>query len=121
VKYNPEIVKAYFVECGLPAPELEYKFHPERKWRFDFAWMGFRLFSGKWITDFGNDMAEIKVALEVDGGIWIAGAHNRGARIKKTWEKENAANILGWHILKCEPKELCLLTTVEMIRQCLKL
>lgn len=22
----------------LPAPEREYRFHPGRRWRFDFAW-----------------------------------------------------------------------------------
>ena len=24
--------------AGLPAPEREYRFHPERQWRLDFAW-----------------------------------------------------------------------------------
>jgi very-short-patch-repair endonuclease len=102
MKYKPQIVLAYFEECGLPEPILEYKFHPVRKWRFDFAWPQFM------------------VALECDGGIWIAGGHNRGAQIKATWEKENEANILGWAILKCEPKELCTQATVEMIRAALK-
>ena len=22
----------------IPPPQREYRFHPERKWRFDFAW-----------------------------------------------------------------------------------
>mgnify|MGYP000595384776 FL=1 len=24
----------------LPAPEREHRFHPVRRWRFDFAWPG---------------------------------------------------------------------------------
>jgi len=53
--------------------------------------------------------------LEVDGGIWIQGGHNRGAQIKKTWEKENAAQLLGWKILKCEPRDLCTVEIAAMI------
>ena len=89
MKYNPEIVRAFFREQGLPDPTFEHLFHPTRKWRFDLCWI------------------PQKVALEVDGGIWIQGGHNRGAQIKKTWEKENAAQLLGWKILKCEPRDLC--------------
>ena len=25
-------------EAGLPVPIPEYRFHPTRKWRFDYAW-----------------------------------------------------------------------------------
>ena len=85
-------------------PEREYVFAPPRKWRFDFAW----------------HMVN-KVALEVDGGIWIRGGHNRGAQIKATWEKENEAQIMGWKILKCEPKDLCTIDTVNLIRRALEL
>jgi len=37
-KYNPKIVCAYFKECGLPPPEMEYQFNGDRKFRFDFSW-----------------------------------------------------------------------------------
>lgn len=103
MKYNPAIVIAYFKSCGLLAPETEFRFHPERKWRFDFAW------------------PEKKIALEVDGGIWIGGGHNRGAQIKKTWEKENEAHCMGWHILKCEPRDLCTTYVCALIQRCLNL
>ncbi len=100
MKYNPKIVLAYFKDAGLPQPLLEHKFHPDRRWRFDFAWP-----------------FPPQVALEVDGGIWIHGGHNRGAQMKATWEKENEAVIAGWRILKCEPKDLCTDATVNLLKR----
>lgn len=120
MKYNSKIVLAYFAECGLPKPELEFRFSPDRKWRFDFGWDGFIVGNGafQYCPVNGADK-QIKVALEVDGGIWIRGGHNRGAQMKKDWEKRNAAAQLGWRILYVEPKDLCTAETVEMIRRCL--
>lgn len=103
MKYNHSIVITYFGIFDIPAPEVEFAFAKEqgRKWRFDFAW------------------PKQKVALEVDGGIWIGGGHNRGAQIKKTWEKENSANLMGWHIYKCEPKDICKTQTAKLLQQAL--
>lgn len=99
MKYNSTIVSAYFVQCGLPEPCFEYQFHPVRRWRFDLAW------------------PEQRVAVEVDGGIWIRGGHNRGAQIKKDWEKRNEATAMGWQILFCEPRDLCLDAMVELLKR----
>lgn len=65
---------------GLPGPVAEYRFHPVRKWRFDFAWPGQR------------------VAAEVDGGQWKAGGgrHNTD----RDREKLNVAAALGWRVLR---------------------
>ena len=101
MKYNPLIVIQYFLDCGLPVPVTEYQFHPTRKWRFDICW------------------PDNKVAIEVDGGIWIAGGHNRGAQIKKDWEKRNTATVMGWRILYCEPRDLCTAAMVKMLKECL--
>lgn len=86
---------------GLPIPTAEYRFHPARRWRFDWAW------------------SEAKVALEVDGGNFIGGAHVRGTRIMKTHEKINSAASMGWRILYCVPKQLCTTETVELLRSAL--
>ena len=99
--YNPKIVVAYYLECGLSSPELEYAFHPERKWRFDFAWPYKR------------------VALEVQGGVWSRGKHGRGSGIVKDMEKANAAARLGWRVLYVVPDNVCMLETVDLIRDCL--
>lgn len=79
----------------------EFQFHPERKWRFDFAW------------------PYCKVALEVQGGIWINGGHSRGSGIKRDMEKENAAVCLGWRVAKCVPADLYKAETLAMIREAL--
>jgi hypothetical protein len=97
MKYNPAIVSGYWQAAGIPEPFAEWRFHPVRKWRFDWAWPEHRLY------------------LEADGGIWIAGGHNRGAQMKKDWEKRNAATILGWRGLWLEPRDLCTDDTVRLI------
>ena len=102
MKYKPEIVKAYLKTNGIPEPVFEHRFHPTRKWRFDIAW------------------PEYKVYLEIDGGIWIRGGHNRGAQMKKDWEKRNTASGLGWRGLWCEPKDLMTQQTVEFINDAIR-
>jgi very-short-patch-repair endonuclease len=65
----------------LPEPTREYKFHPTRKWRADFAW------------------PKERVMVEVQGGIWTNGRHNRGAGMEGDMEKLNHAMLDGWKVL----------------------
>ncbi len=102
MKYNPSIVATYFRDCGLPEPEFEHQFHPVRKWRLDVAWP-----------------EPYKVALEVQGGIFVQGRHSRGAAMLNEWVKLNALAVMGWRVLFCQPKDLCMSETVEIIRQAL--
>ena len=101
--YKPQIVAAYYVACGLPKPEFEFRFHPTRKWRFDIAWPS---------TTNG-------LFIEVQGGIFIAGGHNRGAQMLKDFEKWNEATCLDWRGLWLQPKDLCTLETVKLIKRAL--
>lgn len=101
MKYNTRIVQAFWKSIGIPPAMDEYQFDSARKWRFDFAW------------------PMEKVALEVDGGIWVAGRHNRGAAMKATWEKENTAICQGWRILRCEPGDLLKTEMAFLIGQAL--
>jgi len=80
----------------------EFKFHPTRKWRFDYA------------------IPEHKIAIEVDGGIWINGRHNRASGYIKDMEKFNAAASLGWVILKVTPQELYRTATLNLIKETIK-
>ena len=65
---------------GLPAFEREYKFHPTRKWRFDFFLEGW--------------------GVEINGGGWDGGGHNRNPIVMgKDYEKYNAAQEMGIKVL----------------------
>lgn len=66
----------------LPLPEIEQRFHPVRRWRFDMAWPDF------------------KIGVEVEGGTWVGGAHNRGRHFESDCEKYNTAVQLGWRVLR---------------------
>jgi hypothetical protein len=99
VTYKPAIVTAWMLAQGIPAPAYEHRFHPTRLWRFDLAWPARLLY------------------LEIDGGIWIKGGHNRGPQMLKDWEKRNAATVLGWRGLWCEPKGLMTATMADTIRR----
>lgn len=111
MKYNPKIVLAYFRGLGLPEPELEFKFHPTRKWRFDFAWP----------TICRELEPEIipGTAMEVEGGLWIGGGHSRGSGRVKDIEKYSEAAALGWRIIYVQPKDLCTADTTNLIKRCL--
>ena len=75
--------------AGFPDPQPEYRFHPSRKWRLDWAW------------------PEYKVALEKHGATWQQGRHTRGAGFAKDREKMNEAQLMGWIVIEA---------TTDMIR-----
>ena len=68
------------------APELvsQHRFHPTRKWLFDFA-----------------DLPS-KVAIEIDGGQWRGkkGGHTSGAGMARDREKDFEAVMLGWTVIR---------------------
>lgn len=107
--YNPKIVTSYFLSCGLPEPEFEFRFYEKRKWRWDLAWPYFSSY----------EQCRIGVAIEVQGGIWTSGRHNRGAAMLKEFEKLNEAAAMGWRVLFVQPKDLCTMETVNLVRRCL--
>jgi very-short-patch-repair endonuclease len=66
----------------------EFKFHPMRKWRFDFAW------------------PEKRVAVEIEGGVWTRGRHTRGSGYIGDMEKYNSAVEMGWRVLRYQPGKI---------------
>ena len=64
----------------------EYRFHPVRRWRFDFAW------------------PEFKVALEAEGGTYGKGRHVRPTGFEKDCEKYNEATLMGWRVYRFTSK-----------------
>ena len=65
--------------------EREYRFHPVRMWRFDYA------------------SIEKKIAIEVEGGVYIQGRHTRPQGFLKDIEKYNTATAMGWRVFRCTP------------------
>ena len=72
--------------AGIPEPVREYRFHPDRKWRADFAW------------------PDRMLLLEVDGGAWIGGRHTSGSGFEADARKVSEAAALGWRVLRCTPR-----------------
>lgn len=106
VKYNPDFVIAFFRQShgGLtPTPEYQFAKSIGRKWRFDFAWEG--EYQGK----------EYKIALEIQGGLFVGGRHVRGSGLVKEHEKLSTAAIMGWRILYCQPRDLLTTKTADMV------
>jgi len=42
---------------------------------------------------------EARLLVEIHGGTFVGGAHSRGARQRKDFEKQNAAVMAGWRVL----------------------
>lgn len=66
----------------LPGYKKEFIFHPTRKWRFDYAWL------------------DLKVALEIHGGVFTNGRHTRGKGFSEDKVKMNSAQLLGWIVIE---------------------
>lgn len=76
----------------------EYRFHPVRKWRFDYA------------------IPLLKIAIECDGGVFTRGRHVRPVGYLNDMEKFNASSELGWLVLKFTPQQLMKEETIATIR-----
>jgi hypothetical protein len=82
--------------AGLPEPQREYRFDPARRWRFDFAW------------------PHLKLAAEVEGGIWLShddpqqrsSRHTTGSGFEADCDKYNAAVVQGWRVLRFTPSHV---------------
>lgn len=80
----------------------EYKFHPERKWRFDYA------------------VPEYRIALEVEGGVWTSGRHTRPQGFLGDIEKYNTATLMGWRVFRTTPTELYRTATINLLKEAIK-
>lgn len=89
---------------NIPIPEKEFMFHDKRKWRIDFAW--YRV----------NNIL-IKVAVEIEGGIWTKGRHIQPRGFIKDMEKYNEISLNEWILLRFTPKKI----NFDLIKKALKL
>ncbi len=76
----------------------EFKFHPRRRWRFDYA------------------IPEHKIAVEVEGGVWTGGRHTRPQGFLGDIEKYNTATLMGWRVFRTTPTELVRTATLKLLK-----
>ncbi|MCU0294377.1 MAG: endonuclease domain-containing protein [Thermoanaerobaculaceae bacterium] len=83
-------------------PDREYQFHPERRWRVDFAWPEF------WLL------------VEVEGITPAGGRHQRVAGFEADAEKYGEAQRLGWTVLRLSPTQVRTGAGVRLITDLLR-
>jgi len=68
----------------LKGPPLvrEYRFDPDRRYRFDYA------------------IPEIRASIELEGGTFTGGRHTRGKGYSRDACKYNSALLLGWAVFR---------------------
>lgn len=87
---------------GITDFEREFRFC-ERRWRFDLCW------------------PQHMLAAELQGGLYQAGRHNRGAALEKEYEKLNAAQAEhGWTVLLFGPSQIRSGEALDTIKKALE-
>lgn len=90
--------------AGISPPEYEYRFAKAigRQWRFDAAF------------------PEHLVAIEVEGGAWVNGRHNRGSGFEADLLKYATATAMGWRVIRVGSKLIKSGEATELIKQLLE-
>lgn len=98
---QPQITDLFTTLCKTDLHALcvkEYRFHPKRMWRFDYA------------------LPEYKIALEVEGGVWTQGRHTRPQGFLGDVDKYNTATLMGWRLFRTTPEQLYTQKTLGMLK-----
>lgn len=105
VSAGPSILEARFAQhikaMQLPTPVTEFRFHPQRKWRFDFAW------------------PQLRIAVEIEGGVLSQGRHVRPRGFTNDCEKYNQASQLGWRVLRFTGADVRSGSAIQLVQQML--
>lgn len=107
-----ETLAAQLSQAGIPF-QREFMFARSigRRWRADF-WIG-DMFSGRPIMR--------PLLVEIDGGGYIAGRHSRGRGMELDAEKQSAAAILGYRVIRATPLQVENGTALSWIQSALGL
>jgi very-short-patch-repair endonuclease len=122
-KYSREFL-VQIKNAGLQEPASEYRFHPVRLWRLDFAY------------------PEKKIAIEIDGGGWgrpvfcnrcrqpvtrfvngrsypvrEGGRHHTAKGAENDNEKKNTLAEMGWRVLTFNPKHIREKSAIESLKK----
>lgn len=101
----------------VPEPEQQYRFAAMatggtgkgcrqrlkeaklRDWRFDFCW------------------PSLMIAVEIEGGLYVNGRHNRAAGFEADLEKYRHATLQGWQVFRCGAKMIKSGDAIATIKQ----
>lgn len=97
-----EILNFQMKALKISGFQREYKFHPKRKWRFDFA------------------NPEKKIAIECEGGIYTNGRHVRGSGYENDCQKYNEASIMGWKLIRVTGSMVKKGTAIDYVEKAIK-
>lgn len=88
-------IKLVLIELNLVVWP-EFFFSTERQYRIDYAIP---------VDKDGNDL---KIAVEVEGGIWAKGnsGHSSGTGIKRDMDKNNLLHAHGWKLIRVQPCQI---------------
>lgn len=87
---------------GLGPFAREYRWHPQRKWRADFAWPAKR------------------VMLEVEGAVWTGGRHTFGSGFRDDAIKYAEAALAGWLVIRASPDMVRDRTALHLVVRALR-
>ena len=85
-----------------PGAIREYKFHPTRRWRFDYAW------------------PDTMVAFEKEGGTWNLSRHTTGRGYAADCEKYSEAAILGWAVIRATTDMINNGMAIQMVERAIR-
>lgn len=88
----------------------EFFFSTERLYRIDYA-----------IPTMAKS-PQLKIAIEVNGGVWSKGnsGHSSGKGILRDYEKANLLQSLGWKLITITPDQMLTSETVELVKSVIK-
>ena len=98
---SPKLTDVFTTICKTDLQVVcvkEFKFHPVRKWRFDYA------------------IPDHKIALEVEGGVWTGGRHTSPKGFLGDIEKYNTATLMGWRVFRTTPDDLYKKKTLDLMK-----
>jgi len=98
------LLETHLTELGI-AFTSEHRFHPERRWRFDYV----------------ATVRGVRQGIEVEGGSWIRGRHSRGKGFEGDLEKYATAMSLGWLVWRFSPGQIKRGEAKEYLRRWLEL
>lgn len=83
--------------------EWEVTDDPDWSWRFDYA------------------IAEHRIAVEVEGGVFSGGRHTRPTGFLGDVEKYNTATLYGWRLFRVTPSRLISASTMQLLHDAITL